>query len=254
MRTIALVTAYDGTGYSGFQWQASGRTIQGELEDAWRRVTGETVRINGAGRTDAGVHALGQVVSFRSESRIPVEKIPEALNGSLPEAVSIRQCRIAEDGFHARFSAIGRRYCYLIRQDRERNVFLDRYSLRVTEALNAERMRSAARHLVGVHDFRAFGQATGQGGTIRRVSRIRIANKDRWLVVGITSNAFLRGMARRMVGELVRAGLGHMEPEALLERRKALDPGEVGPPAPPNGLYLASVRYPATDEAGNGLI
>jgi tRNA pseudouridine38-40 synthase len=254
MRTIALVTAYDGTDYAGFQWQSSGRTIQGELEDAWRRVTGESVRVNGAGRTDAGVHALGQVVSFRSESRIPVERIREALNGTLPESVSIRRCRIAEDGFHARFSAIGRRYCYLIRQDRERNVFLDRYSLRITGVLSPDRMRNAARHLIGVHDFRAFGQATGEGGTIRHVSRIRIAQRDRWLVVGITSNAFLRGMARRMVGELVRAGLGHIEPEALLERRKALDPGEVGPPAPPNGLFLASVRYPATDEAGNGLI
>lgn len=254
MRTIALVTAYDGTDYAGFQWQSSVRTIQGELENAWRRVTGETVRVNGAGRTDAGVHATGQVVSFHSESRIPVERIPGAMNGTLPEAIAIRRCRIVEDGFHARFSAVSRRYCYLIRHDRERNVFMDRYSLRVTGVLDPDRMRSAARHLIGTHDFRAFGQATGTGGTIRHVSRIRIAKRDRWLVVGITSNAFLRGMARRMVGELVRAGLGQIEPEALLERRKALDPGEVGPPAPPNGLYLASVRYPATDEAGNGLI
>lgn len=246
MRYFKATVEYDGTDFSGFQWQHGVRTVQGALEAAIAERTDRPVRITGAGRTDAGVHGLGQVVSFGCETRIPVERMALALNGALPPDLGVRSVEDVEEGFNARFSASSRLYAYLILNRRVPSPLLRRYSALCVETLDVGAMQTAAAGMLGERDFAAFtNELDPEQTTWREVTRFQVGRFRSFVVVRIEANAFLRGMVRTLVGSLMEVGVGKRTPEemqALLETR---DRRLAGPSAPPQGLCLLRVRYGA---------
>lgn len=259
----ALV-AYDGTGYAGFQLQADRPTIQGELERALRQLTQQAVRVHGAGRTDAGVHAIGQVISFETAWRHGPQELERALNALLPAGIAVRGLSWAEAGFHARYSAIKRVYLYSVYESAVRWPQLDRFALRVRSALDWEAVQAATQSLVGENDFAAFGQPPAGLVTIRRVHRAEWLamplRQDPWLgqaipghALRIEANAFLRGMVRRIVGALLAVGMGLLTPGDVAEILASCDISRASPPAPACGLCLAQVVYPEREERDRGV-
>src|SRR5579871_1498919 len=244
MRYFKATVEYDGTDFAGFQWQHSMRTVQSTLETAIAQPTAETVRLTGAGRTDAGVHALGQVISFASATRIPLERMALALNSALPADIAVRRVEEVDPEFSARFSASSRVYGYLILNQRAPSALLRRYSALCREPLDTQAMQAGADLLLGEHDFAAFTNVREPGKTtFRDVSRCRILRYRRFVIVRIEANAFLRGMVRTIVGTLMEVGTGKREPDAIRFLLEACDRTLAGPSAPPQGLCLMKVNY-----------
>ncbi len=240
---------YCGTDFHGFQVQAQGRTVQGELEKAIERITQTQVRILGAGRTDAGVHASGQVIAFDVAWRHTTQTLHRALNAVLPVDVAIRQLTTTRPTFHPRFDAKSRRYRYIILNQPIRSPLWMRYAYHVSEPLHAEAMREASQWLIGSHDFAAFGKPTYGDSTVRRVMQAEWFTEHvegiegKFLPFEITANAFLYRMVRNVVGTLLRVGRGELTSAEIPALLKARDRAAVGPPAPPWGLYLVKVEY-----------
>jgi tRNA pseudouridine38-40 synthase len=232
--------AYDGTAYAGFQVQPNAPTVQGELERVLAAICGEPVRITGAGRTDAGVHATGQVIDLRTTSGLGPAELERGVNALLPEDIAISELGLAEDTFHARFSATGRTYEYRIRNAAVRDPLWTRREHWHPGALDVAAMRAAAAHLVGRHDFAAF--AAGESGE-RTVTRAEWIAEGSVLCFEIESDAFLRGMVRGIVGTLLWVGRGKMPVERFAEVLAAKDRSLAGPSAPAKGLCLVAVRY-----------
>jgi tRNA pseudouridine38-40 synthase len=256
---VAGLVAYDGSGFHGFQAQANAPTIQGALEQALAAFAQPLSRVSGAGRTDAGVHASGQVVAVRVAWRHPVEKLQDAWNAHLPGAISVRRLVVAPAGFHPRFSARWRTYRYTVIQGcvrrPQRSPLTDRYALLETQPLDVETMAQAAARLVGEHDFATFGQPTQGESTVRRVTAAswqaapplpwEDGSAGRPLIFTITANGFLRQMVRSLVGTLLAVGRGELAAERLPDLLAARERSLAAPPAPPQGLVLAQVIYPA---------
>jgi tRNA pseudouridine38-40 synthase len=232
--------AYDGTAYAGFQIQPNAPTVQGELERVLAVMCGEPVRITGAGRTDAGVHATGQVIDFRTTSGLEQGELERGVNALLSEDIAISELEPAEDSFHARFSATGRTYEYRIRNAAVRDPLWTRREHWHPGELDVAAMRAAAAQLVGRHDFGAF--AAGEAGE-RTVKRAEWISEGSVLRFEIESDAFLRGMVRGIVGTLLWAGRGKMTVERVAEVLEARDRALAGPSAPAKGLCLVAVRY-----------
>lgn len=232
--------AYDGTAYAGFQIQPNAPTVQGELERVLAVICGEPVRITGAGRTDAGVHASGQVIDLRTTSGLATEELERGVNALLPEDIAISSLEPAEDSFHARFSATGRTYEYRIRNAAVRDPLWTRRELWHPAELDVAAMRAAAAHLIGRHDFAAF--AAGESGE-RTVKRAEWISEGSVLRFEIESDAFLRGMVRGIVGTLLWVGRGKLTVERFAEVLAARDRALAGPSAPAKGLCLVAVRY-----------
>lgn len=249
MRYVSLVLEYDGTDFHGFQLQVGQRTVQGELEAALRRITGEPIRVAGAGRTDAGVHASGQVASFRMGSDLPVEQLVRALNGVLPPDVVVRSGREVPPEFHARFSARSRAYRYSIWNARTPTALCRRYTYHWRGPLDVVAMDLAARTLVGTHDFASFAGATGEpqgerrGTTIRTVFRAECRRVGELVCFEISANAFLAHMVRNMVGTLLWVGSGRIDLAGFAAVLAARDRRVAGPTAPARGLCLIGVEY-----------
>jgi tRNA pseudouridine38-40 synthase len=243
MRTLQLIVAYDGTEFRGFQRLKQGRTIVGEIEAGWQGLTGRADRIIGAGRTDAGVHAFGQSVSLRTEARIPTDRVAAALNGRLPADIRARRAAERNDEFHARFSATQRTYQYFVRRTGRPSVLWDRFSLLETRALNVGEMRLAAECLLGSHDFRSFGTPDQGRPSQRELRYVRIREWRNWLIISLTANAFLKGMARTLVAQILEVGRGGATPRDIWNRLQACNRGVAGKSAPPSGLFLARVDY-----------
>lgn len=239
-----MVVEYDGTGYSGFQRQPGRRTIQDELEQAIVRVTGEQSPVVPAGRTDAGVHAVGQVVHFDTGSRLAPEDMQRALNAVLPEAVSVSDLAVVDSGFHARYSARARHYRYTILNRAVRSPLAARYAAQVARPLDVAAMQSAADRLVGDHDFASFGGKMWDGGTTRRTVYSLVVTRlgDR-VTVDVSANAYLSRMVRSIAGCLVAAGLGEIRPDEVSGILAARDRARVKRLAPPEGLCLMQVDY-----------
>lgn len=242
MRYRATV-AYDGSEFLGFQYQARGRTVQGELEEAIRRVTGQQVRVAAAGRTDAGVHAIGQVIAFCVEWHHSVDDLQRALNATLPSDVAIRDCCIVRPDFHPRFDALWRRYRYVVWNAPVRSPLERRYTHHVAESLDVAAMRLASQYLIGIHDFAAFGQPTHGVSTVRQVWQAEWLDESPRLVFLITGNAFLRHMVRRLVGTLIQVGRGQRSPDDISALLEGGDRAAAGPPAPAGGLCLMEIGY-----------
>jgi len=243
---MGLVVEYDGTNYYGSQWQTGLPTIQGELEKAIQKLTGESMRIAMAGRTDAGVHARGQVISFRTGSTLSTETLISGLNYYLPRDIAVKSAHIAEDSFDVRRSAVSRYYRYSILNTRTRSPLREAFAYRIAGTLDVTAMNRACRALIGEHDFASF--ASGIGGeaksTVRRVHRAEVTREGDLVVLDMVANAFVRHQMRSTAGCLVRIGLGRMSQDEFRRIIEAKRPGLAGPTLPACGLCLVRVEYP----------
>ena len=244
-RNIKLVLEYDGTGYCGFQRQKDLPTIQATLEAAIETITKIYSHVTASGRTDAGVHALGQVVNFRTRARIPVERFVPALNSVLPEDIRVRCAQEAPWSFHARYDARWKTYEYSIDTRPVPSVFTRNFAYHLNIPLDLEEMKQAARFLVGVHDFRSFVSSGGSAKTFtRNVRRLEITTcDDPILRIQIEADGFLYNMVRTIVGTLLEVGLGKIQAEDVSRIRDARDRRLAGPTAPACGLCLIKVDY-----------
>lgn len=253
VRTIRLDLAYDGAGFHGWARQAGLRTVQGSLEAALERALREPVAVVVAGRTDAGVHARGQVASFRAAVGEP-GALARALNGMLGPEIAV-VARFAPDGFHARFSATAREYVYRLRTVPEPDPFGHRTAWHVPEPLSVPRMREAAAVLVGEHDFAAFCRRPPSGGTVRRLERLSVRRTAVGIEITARANAFLHQMVRSLVRMLVEVGRGRVEPGSVAGILAAGDRAGTPGPAPAHGLTLERVVYgrrPLTADRARG--
>lgn len=241
-----MTLAYDGTRYHGFQKQAGTGlpTIQETVEDALSLLCQEKVAIQGSGRTDAGVHALGQVISFQSNCRIPAERFPLALNSVLPGDIRALDCCEAEEGFHARFAAKRKTYCYKIYNDRHLSPFWRYYAYHVPVQLDLEKMRQGAALFCGTHDFRGFcAKDTAVKDYVRTIYRSEVRREGPLISFQVTGNGFLWNMVRIMTGTLVEIGEGKRQPQDIPALLAAGERKLAGLTVPPQGLYLVSVEY-----------
>lgn len=245
LSTLKLTVAYDGTRFCGWQRQDNGPTIQAALEDAFLPLLGVTPVVHGAGRTDAGVHALGQVASVETDTPHPVAAIQRALNIRLDPDIRVLAVDAMPRGFHARFDAIGKTYRYRLATPAVVSPFAHRYVWHVPQRLDAAAMQAAAHQLLGRHDFSAF-QSTGSevADPIRTLSRIDVRRQDDELLVDVHGDGFLRHMVRAIVGTLVDVGAGRRAPASLPALLASRDRGQAGDTAPARGLTLVSVDYP----------
>jgi tRNA pseudouridine38-40 synthase len=242
-RRLALLLEYDGTAYRGSQYQANGPSIQGELESAIQKLTGEQQRIALAGRTDTGVHALGQVAAFDTSCRLRADEFINGLNHFLPPDVAVRAAREVEAGFDPRRAARHRVYRYRIDNRPVRSPLERHRAWHVERALDVGEMQEAARALVGAHDFAAFA-GPYEGSTQRTLDRCEIAGVAGGLVtLEMESRSFLPHQVRRTAGALAEVGLGRMTQEQIAALLAEAKPASAGPTAPGHGLYLVRVEY-----------
>lgn len=244
-RNIRLTVEYDGTQFSGWQRQPQAPTVQGTLEERLKLICGHPVDLLAAGRTDAGVHALGQTANFHTTSSMPVERIGRVLNQLLPHDLRIVKAQEVPATFHATYHALSKLYRYTIRNAPDYTVF-DRntyHHLRIPLDLSA--MKKAARHLLGTHDFTAFRGTLGKRANPKRtLLKIDILKKGTTVLLEYTGESFLHQMVRILSGTLVYVGHGKIKPEDIPAILKSKDRKKAGPTLPPNGLFLVKVFYP----------
>lgn len=249
MRCIKLTLSYDGTDYDGWQIQPNRRTLQASLEQALNVVTGESIRVAASGRTDAGVHALGQVVSFSTNCSLACEVLCRAINANLPHDVAVLRVDEAPEGFHARRDATSKRYRYVIFDEQVRDVFSRRTSWHVPQSLDVEAMHRAAQSLRGTHDFASFSSSgSPRVSTVRTIYDIlvrRTTGQRSQVLIEVEANGFLYNMVRAIVGTLVDVGRGAQTEVWPAEVVAAMDRKAAGATAPPQGLFLVYVRYGA---------
>lgn len=263
MRTFKVTVSYDGTDFSGFQRQANARSVQAELELALAPIEGKHVTVAGAGRTDAGVHALGQVASFTLSNTIAERDLFRALNAKLPEDVRVLSVEAAPPGFNARFSARSKMYRYRISNTRVMSPFQRRFAWYISRALDMAAMNEAAQELIGEHDFSCFqakGSPPTRRGRVQPITEKRASTRSmthafwteqplpaggRLLTFEIAGTGFLKYMVRTIVGTLVEVGDGRRTPVSFRDLLNSGDRASAGPTAPPSGLYLVRVDYDA---------
>ena len=240
---VALRLAYDGTGFRGWAKNAGQRTVEGLLSEALDRVLGRSPKLSVAGRTDAGVHARGQVASFRAGDDLDLQRLQRSVNGMLAPEVVAFEARRSPDGFDARFSATAREYRYRIDTGPWPDPFDARFVWHRPGELSVASMRQATRPLIGEHDFASFCRRPRSGGTVRRLERLTIARRGDRVEVVARANAFLHQMVRALVGTLVRVGDGRLDPAEVAEILAALHRSRTPNMAPAHGLTLERVVY-----------
>lgn len=246
MRNIRMTLSYDGTAYHGFQVQnrTGLATIQGELEEALKVLTGEKTAVYGSGRTDAGVHARAQVINFFSNTRIPAERFPLAVNSVLPHDIVVMEALDVPPDFHARFCAKRKTYCYIIYNDRHHSPFWRNYSYHVPVDLDIKKMSEGAAHFLGAHDFSAFcAKNTSVEDFVRNVYECRVEKKGPLLCLTVTGDGFLYNMVRIMTGTLLEIGENKRSPDDIPRLLLTGDRTQAGRTVPPHGLCLWSVEY-----------
>lgn len=246
MRNIKLILEYDGTQYHGWQSQnaAGNPTIQDTLEQALKTLTKEENTTFSSGRTDAGVHAFGHAANFKTASAIPAGAWAPALNHLLPRDIRIQSSEEVPDDFHARYSAWGKIYKYLILNRREPSALYRAYAWQVNLRLNLRSMKAAAVFLEGKHDFSAFrGSGCSAKNPIRTIRSLQVKKSGEFVEITVEADAFLQYMVRNIVGTLVEVGLGRFSPEDMKRILKSRDRTKAGKTAPPQGLYLMQVFY-----------
>jgi tRNA pseudouridine38-40 synthase len=247
-RWLKLTVAYDGGAYAGWQVQPDKPTVQGTLEATWLRLTQETLRVTAAGRTDAGVHALGQAVGLSTETRLSNDDLHRGLNALLPNDIAVVTVEDAPENFHATYDAVGKRYRYHIHNGRAPSVFDRNYAWHFPQPLDAAAMHAAGQGLVGRHDFSSFETAGSERpDSIRTVHELSVARKssdhpDR-IIIDVCGDGFLYNMVRTIVGTLVEVGVGKQGALWPAEVLTARDRRKAGQTAPPHGLFLVQVDY-----------
>ncbi len=255
MKNILLKIEYDGTNFCGWQVQPNGRTVQSELERVLSELCREKIQIQGTSRTDSGVHAYGQQANFFTDSTIPADRIKFAVNNWLPEDVQIREVKEVPKDFHARFSAKGKKYIYKIVASNENDVFSRKYCYNVGRTLDLEKMRQAAAHIVGTHDFACFraSGANKEKSTERTVHSLKLIDDaqpnnnpnttTQTINLEIIGNAFLYNMVRIITGTLIDVGHGKIPPDMLIDIIQSKDRQRARHTAPPQGLYLSEIYF-----------
>lgn len=244
-KNYRMVIAYDGTRYKGWQSQKNAEnTIQGKLNSIFTKLEGNEVEVQGSGRTDAGVHAAGQVANVRLSVEMPAWEIKDYVNHYLPEDIGVMQMKEVSDRFHARLSAVKKTYCYRIFNSSDPNVFERKWMYAIAEPLDVEAMCQGASCLHGVHDFAAFcRKPSKKKSTVRDISSIEVVRKEKEVDIIITGNGFLHNMVRIIAGTLTEVGLGKYEPLRIRQILESKDRKYAGEMLPAKGLILQSVEY-----------
>ena len=245
MRNIKLIIEYDGKDFNGWQKQPNKLNIQGEIEKAIERITGEKVDLMASGRTDAGVHAIGQVANFKTNSNIPIEKIPIALNTNLKKSIIIKSAEEVEERFHSRLNCKRKTYRYVINNSKYGTAIYRNLETHIPQKLNVEKMKQAVKYFEGEHDFKAFkASGTSSKSSVRTIYKAEIIEKENEKIyIELTGNGFLYNMVRIIAGTLVEVGLEKIEPEDIKEIIKSKKRENAGKTLPPQGLYLLKVEY-----------
>lgn len=245
MRNIRLLLQYEGTRYQGWQRQTSSdNTIQGKLENLLSKMCNEDIEIQASGRTDAGVHAIGQVANFHTNSQMSAEEMQGYINQYLPEDIVVREVREVAPRFHSRLNATGKKYCYRILNSKTPDVFWRRYAVQLTEQLDVQQMQKAAQLLLGEHDYKSFTSAKkGKKSTVRRIDNIDITKEGDMLTFTFEGNGFLHHMVRILMGTLVEVGKGERNPEDIPGILEARNREMAGTLMPSKGLMLMEVYY-----------
>ena len=245
MRNIKLVIEYDGKDFNGWQKQPTKLNIQGEIEKAIKQITGEDVDLTASGRTDAGVHALGQVANFKINSNIPIEKIPIALNSNLKKSIVIQSAEEVEERFHSRLNCKRKTYRYIINHSKYGTAIYRNLETHIPMKLDIQKMQQAVKYFEGEHDFKAFkASGTSSKSSVRTIYKAEVidAGNER-IYIELTGNGFLYNMVRIIAGTLVEVGMGKIEPKeikTIIESQKRENAGKT---LPPQGLYLVNVEY-----------
>ena len=244
MRNIKLTIEYDGKDFNGWQKQPNKLNIQGTIEQAIKNITGEDVELNASGRTDAGVHALGQVANFKTNSEIPIEKFAIAINSKLKKSIVIKKAEEVDEKFHSRLNCKRKTYRYIINNSSEGTAIYRYLETHIPQKLDVKKMEQALKYFEGEHDFKAFkASGTSSKSSVRTIYKTQIYIKEDRIIIELTGNGFLYNMVRIIAGTLVDVGLGKIEPpqiENIIKEKKRENAGKT---LPPNGLYLVSVEY-----------
>ena len=244
MRNNKLTIEYDGGNYHGWQRQPDPATVQETIEKVLARVLQEKVNLIGASRTDAGVHARGQVASLKTKSEIPLRNLKAALNSLLPEDILIKGSLRAGEEFHARYSAKSKFYRYTILNRALSSPFLRKYAYFFPHPLDTQAMKKAAKHLIGRHDFSSFrGTATGRNSCLRTVKKLTVTSRNNFIYIDMEADGFLYNMARVISGTLLEIGRGKISSQDIKKILPAGDRRRAGPTLPPHGLCLVKVKY-----------
>ncbi len=245
MRNIKLTIEYDGKDFNGWQKQPDKLNIQGTIEKAIEQITGETVDLNASGRTDRGVHAFGQVANFKTNSNLPIEKFPIALNSNLKKSIRIKQAEEVEENFHSRLSCKRKTYRYVINNSQYGTAIYRNLETHIPMKLDIEKMQKAVKYFVGEHDFKAFkASGTSSKSSVRTIYDAKVIQMpDDKIWIELTGSGFLYNMVRIISGTLVEVGMGKIEPKEIENIIKSQKRENAGKTLPPQGLYLVNVEY-----------
>ena len=244
MRNIKLTIEYDGKCYNGWQKQPDKLNIQGEIEKAIYNITQEEVDLIGSGRTDAGVHALGQVANFKTNSALPIEKLSLAINSQLKSSIIIKKAEEVDERFHSRYTAKQKTYRYIINNSKTGTAIYRNLEYCFPVKLNVEKMVEAAKYFEGEHDFKAF-KSSGTSGknSVRTIYKAEVRRDGERIIIELTGNGFLYNMVRIISGTLLDVGLGKIEPNEIPDIIEKKDRTKAGKTLPAHGLYLVKVQY-----------
>ena len=244
MKNVKLTIEYDGKDFNGWQKQPTKLNIQGEIERAIKDITGEDVELNASGRTDAGVHALGQVANFKTYSNIPVEKFPIALNTKLKRSIRILSAEEVDENFHSRYNCKKKTYRYVINNSENGTAIYRNLEYNFLQKLDIEKMKEAAKYFVGEHDFKGFkASGTSSKSSVRTIYKAEVYKENEKVLIELTGNGFLYNMVRIISGTLIEVGIGKIEPEEITEIINSGERERAGKTLPPQGLYLVKVEY-----------
>ena len=244
MRNIKLIIEYDGKGFNGWQKQPDRLNIQGEIEKAIEEITGEKVDLTASGRTDAGVHSLGQTANFKTDSKIPTEKFAKAINSRLKKSIVIKSAEEVDEKFHSRYSVKSKTYRYIINNSENGTAIYRGLEYHVPMKLDYEKMNEAIKYFIGEHDFKAFkASGTSSKSSVRTIYNAEVYEEGDRVFIELTGNGFLYNMVRIIAGTLVDVGIGKIEPNEIPEIIKMQRRENAGKTLPPNGLYLMKVMY-----------
>lgn len=244
MRNIKITIEYDGKKFGGWQKQPNKLNIQGEIEKAIGEITGEEIEINASGRTDAGVHSLGQVANFKTNSKIEIEKFPIAINSKLKQSIRIIEAEEVEESFHARYSCKGKKYRYIINNSKYGSAIYRDLEYHMPIKLDIEAMQKGIKYFEGEHDFKGFkASGTSSKSSVRTIYKANIIKEGDRIIIELEGNGFLYNMVRIISGTIVDVGLGKIKPEEIPEIIDSKDRIRAGKTLPPQGLYLVEVYY-----------
>ncbi len=244
MRNIKLTIEYDGKCYNGWQKQPNKLNIQGEIEKAIYNITKEKVALIGSGRTDAGVHALGQVANFKTDSQIPIEKLAIAINSQLKNSIVIKNAEEVNERFHSRYNAKQKTYRYIINNSKTGSAIYRNLEYCFPIKLDVEKMKKAAKYFEGEHDFKAFkSSGTSSKNSVRTIYKAEVKQDKERIIIELTGNGFLYNMVRIISGTLLDVGLGKILPEEIPNIIEEKNRQKAGKTLPPHGLYLVAVEY-----------